>query len=108
MEGNKPHKIIIIGDGQPVLPGDTLSLLQNNFGDEFTVITVSEARKRGVPTPLTINDGELYVAPEQTFKITRPPQITEVRFEEYSDYKRKKSYEPEYAKFDKIRKKHKK
>jgi len=108
MESNKPHKIIIVSDDYDYLSNNTLSILRNSFGDEFTIMTLSEARNKNIPSPLTLERGVLYIVPQEiiTIRNTKPfGDIPDVFIEEA--VKTKKTYESPYAHFDKLRRKNK-
>ena len=108
MESNKPHKIIIVSDDYDYMSDNTLSILKNSFGDEFTIMTLSEARDKNIPCPLMLETGVLYIVPQEiiTFKNTNPFGIVpDVFIEDVA--KTKKTYESPYARFDKMRRKNK-
>jgi len=108
MESNKPHKIIIVSDDYDYISDNALSILKNSFGDEFTIMTLSEARERGIPCPLTLEIGVLYFVPAEiiTIRNVRPfNSIPDVFIEDI--VKAKKTYESPYAHFDKLRRKNK-
>ena len=106
MESNKPHKIIIVSDDYDYLSDNTLSILKDSIGNEFTIMTLSEAREKHIPAPLTLSPGVLYFVPWEPFMIKAPETlVSDVFIEEI--IKTKKTYESPYAHLDRLRRKNK-
>ena len=106
MGSNKPLKIIIVSDDYDYLSDNTLSILKDSIGDEFAIMTLSEAREKHIPAPLTLSPGVLYFIPQEPFMIKNTePFISDVFIKEI--IKTKKTYESPYAHFDKLRRKNK-
>ena len=106
MESNKTYKIIIVSDDYDYLSDNTLSILKDSIGNEFTIMTLSEAREKHIPAPLTLSPGVLYLVSQEPFMIKAPEPLVSDMFIE-DTVKAKKTYESPYAHLDRLRRKNK-